>query len=51
MAKDTGRGWGTLAALVAALGMCAMPTHGQNVSCERLAQLVGHLFSNYTYRL
>ena len=29
MAKDSGRGWGTLAALVAALGMCAMPTHGQ----------------------
>ena len=24
---------------------------GNNVSCERLAQIVGHLFSNYTYSL
>ena len=42
MAKNTGRGgWATLAALVAALGMSAMPTHGQ---------VTGHPMTNANIR-
>ena len=43
-------GWQTSTEALCVTGIWALRSP-DNVSCERLAQIVGHLFSNYTYSL